>query len=115
MSSDQLWYLLTNGNWMSAKISPTDSCTHKGHASIDSTAMNPGAKSLTEEERDIHKNMEDAGIQLPEQAFYLSQVTGHTWTSKQMRHLSNSEKDQVSSLTADASSADHLVESFQAW
>jgi hypothetical protein len=40
--------------------------------------MNPGAKSLTEEEKDIHKNMEDAGIQLPEQACYLSEVTGHT-------------------------------------
>jgi hypothetical protein len=76
--------------------------------------MNPGAKSLTEEERDICKNMEDAGIQLQEQAHNLSQVTGHTWTPKQMRHLSNSEKDQVSSLTADASSADSLVESFQA-
>jgi hypothetical protein len=77
MSSDQLWYLLT-----SAKISATDSCTHKGHASIDSTAMNPGAKSLTEEERDVHKNMEDAGIQLQEQAHNLSQVTGHTCTPK---------------------------------
>jgi hypothetical protein len=76
--------------------------------------MNPGAKSLTEEEREVRKNMEDAGIQPPEQARYLSQVTGHTWTPEQMRHLSNSEKDQVSSLTADASSADHLVESFQA-
>jgi hypothetical protein len=53
-------------------------CTHKGHASIDSTAMNPGAKSLTKEEKDIHKNMEDAGIQPPEQARYLLQVTGHT-------------------------------------
>jgi hypothetical protein len=40
--------------------------------------MNPGAKSLTKEEKDIHKNMEDAGIQPPEQARYLLQVTGHT-------------------------------------
>jgi hypothetical protein len=31
-----------------------------------------------------------------------------------MHHLSNSEKDKVSSLTADASSAASLVESFQA-
>jgi hypothetical protein len=37
-----------------------------------------------------------------------------TWTPKQMHHLSNSEKAQVSSLIADASSADCLVESFQA-
>jgi hypothetical protein len=47
-------------------------------SSSTSTAMNPGAKSLTEEEKDIHKNMEDAGIQPPEQAHYLLQVTGHT-------------------------------------
>ncbi len=90
-------------------------CTHKVHASIDSTAMTPGAKSLTEEEKNIHKNMEDAGIQPPEpeQLCYLSQVTGHIWTPKQMHHSSNSEKAQVSSLIADTS-ADYLVESFQA-
>ena len=94
------------GHHKNGKIMASELTTHKGHAPLDSNCVNPGTRNLSDENKETRRQMEGAGIAPAEQACYISQVTGHIWTTEQMRHLSESKKAQVSALTPDASSAD---------
>jgi len=84
-----------------------------GHIVIQSGLINPGVKRMAEEELKLWQQMERAGSSASEQAHLISKHTGHLWTAEQMQYLSEREKECVSKLTADATSADHLVDLFQ--
>ena len=106
LSSDNHWYLSTrSGN------EPPD--VHVGHPCIDSCHMKTHLSLMGLEEKELRRQCEEAGVKDTETASLLSQRSGEEWDPAQMRYLSKKETDLVHGLTADASSADRLIESFK--
>lgn len=113
LGPDNRWYLSTMGYRKSSKYSAIECRQHCGHPPIESAAMNPGTRTLSEDVLELRSQMEKAGCTHSEQARVVSVRTGHQWTPEQMRYLSDKEREEISALSPDASSADKLVEMFR--
>lgn len=113
LAHDNYWYLPVIHRRASSGFSDVDPTIHIGHPFLEPEETHPSTSRLPPEELELQKVMDSAGVSHPEQARVISERTGQQWTAHQMRHLSNKERDLVSGLTGNASSADRLVASFR--
>ena len=88
---------------------------HSGHQQIDAKYLSPKTVEMNEEEETVWQLCKDSGLPDTYAANLLSMVAGNHWKPEQLRYLDKREKQLVSNLSPDASSADQLVQAFKQW